>query len=112
MQTIKAQRISAFGERVTALEGIFFLKLIEKRLTIGASNKTFRKADQKEPLNEDSESDSQKIIKPRKSKKNKDKQSVEPAPDASSQSTPDTSSEPIPDTSSEPTPNTSSEPTS
>lgn len=35
----------SFGSNVSVLEGIFLLKLIERRLTIGASNKTFRKAD-------------------------------------------------------------------
>jgi hypothetical protein len=48
-QMEKAKKITEFGENVTALEGIFLLKIIEKKLTIGASNKTFSKADRKEP---------------------------------------------------------------
>lgn len=44
-QTEKKKKIIEFGENVSILEGSFFLKLIEKRLTIGASSKTFRKMD-------------------------------------------------------------------
>ena len=44
-QTEKIKMIIGFGENVSVLEGIFLLKLIEKKLTIGASKKTFRKLD-------------------------------------------------------------------
>jgi ATP-dependent DNA ligase len=45
--TEKAQKIISFGSNASVLEGIFLLKLIERKLTIGASNKTFRKANQR-----------------------------------------------------------------
>jgi ATP-dependent DNA ligase len=41
----KIKKIIEFGKNVSVLEGIFLLKLIEKKLTIGASKKTFRKMD-------------------------------------------------------------------
>jgi hypothetical protein len=44
-QTEKIKKLIEFGENVSILEGSFFLKVIEKRLTIGASNKTFGKID-------------------------------------------------------------------
>ena len=40
----KAQKIIDVVEKVSKLEGLYFLRLIDNNLTIGAKAKTFRKA--------------------------------------------------------------------
>ena len=58
-----------FGQSVSAIEGVFLLKLVEKRLTIGAGSKTFSKADlQPESEEEKQESEDIKVKRPRKKK--------------------------------------------
>ena len=66
-QMERIQKVVKFGQKVSAIEGVFLLKLIEKRLTIGAGSKTFNKADlDPEREEEKQEIEEEKVKIPRK----------------------------------------------
>jgi len=42
-QTEKASKIIELGKKISVAEGIYLLKILDRKLTIGAGSKTFKK---------------------------------------------------------------------
>lgn len=42
-QSEKAEKILELGKKVSVAEGIYLLKILDRKLTIGAGSKTFKK---------------------------------------------------------------------